>query len=344
MSAKIPHIRFWNTLFVVVAIFIPLAFSNAVDYGGLGGRPAHPDPNDPRTSNWFVYTLAPGSTKTDEVMIVNNTGETKTVELYPADSTPSSEGGFALKQKVEPMNAVGSWIQINEPGPFTIGSNETKNVPFTVTVPANPEPGEQTGGIMIQEVKPVAPDQGGIALSLRMGVRVYITIPGEIVSNVQFLPIRTTTDWDKTTIHIPIQSTGNVSTDGVLDINVYSALTGQKVASFNDINVQILRESTFFWHAEWLRNWHGGLYKIDANLTYKGDIGSKTIFTTPITIWLWPTWPTMAVIGIILLLILVWIFMGKRRKKGRTQGNGKGERKSKKATKKLITSKKRKKT
>lgn len=315
---------------ILGSLIIPTS-AFAIEYGGLGGRPAHPDPTDPRTNNWFVYTLNPGTIKNDEIMIVNNTGETKNVELYSADNTPSSEGGFALKQKVETMTEVGSWIHINEPGPFTIQHNETKIIPFTITVPSNPEPGEHTGGIIVQEVKPATAENGGIALSLRMGVRVYVTIPGDIIKKLSILPLRTTITSEDTIIHVPVRNEGNVSRDGKLNINVYSVLTGKKVASFVDINIQVLRESTLFWNAKWARNWHGGLYRIEANVVYEGQSGAQTIFSNPMTIWLWPIWQFIAIIAGTLLLILIGIFLTRRRQKGKN------------SEKKVITTKKSKK-
>ncbi|MBI3115096.1 MAG: hypothetical protein HYZ09_01215, partial [Candidatus Kerfeldbacteria bacterium] len=65
----------------------------AIIYGGLGGRPAFPRPDNPRTENIFVHTLEPGASVADGVFVINTTEDTKTAFVYSADSTPSSDGG-----------------------------------------------------------------------------------------------------------------------------------------------------------------------------------------------------------------------------------------------------------
>ncbi len=143
--------------------------------GSVGGFPlANSDSSYP---GWFVYDLAPGQSKTDVVVVKNTTSRNVIVDIYGADRTPSTAGGFALKQKAESMSGIGAWIKISQ-SQVSLASGEKKQVPFTITIPANVSDAKLAGGIVIQEIKPANKATGGITLSTRSGIRVYNTDPG----------------------------------------------------------------------------------------------------------------------------------------------------------------------
>ncbi len=94
----------------------------AVSYGGIGGRPAYPRADNPRTDDIFVHTLEPGTTQDEGILVLNNTEEQKRMYVYSTDSVPSTDGGFACEQlaqsrkKIEERRKdVGSWITFGIP-------------------------------------------------------------------------------------------------------------------------------------------------------------------------------------------------------------------------------------
>lgn len=82
----------------------------AAEYGSIGGRPTQVNPDVPNSASWFLYNLPGGQMKEDAVEVQNNGAAAQDLIVYAADSTPSSDGGFALKQQVEQMTGVGDWI------------------------------------------------------------------------------------------------------------------------------------------------------------------------------------------------------------------------------------------
>ncbi len=172
---------------VFLSLFlVSLIAASASEFGGIGGNPAHPKPEDTRTKQWFIYTLAPGESVEDELLVKNTTNREVTVKLYPADYVQSTDGGFALDQEVEPRDAVGAWVELSETQ-FVMPPSSQTTIPFKITVPNDPklDVGDHMGGILIQEVKEAPEGSGGIQLSVRTGVRIYITIPGEIKEDIQ---------------------------------------------------------------------------------------------------------------------------------------------------------------
>jgi hypothetical protein len=85
--------------------------SQAVEYGMIGGKPANPDAGVENSESWFMYNLKPGEVKDDAVLVMNLFDETNDLVIYAADTTPSSSGGFALKQFAETKIEVGNWIK-----------------------------------------------------------------------------------------------------------------------------------------------------------------------------------------------------------------------------------------
>lgn len=305
------------SLLAVFLLALPQSVA-AIESSGIGGYPAHPDPDVPESVDWFIYELEPGDSLHDEVVVVNNTLEPKTIEIYPADQTPSAGGGIALKQKVEPMTEVGSWIIVEtkqvdlDPGEFAV-------IPFSVQLPQDITAGDYVGGIVIQEVKP--PElTGGIALSTRMAVRMYVTVPGDIHEAITFLGItnksvskfKTYKTWQDLfssydVITISLKNDGNVNHRVVADI-VVENMFGGLVEEFLDLNFQVLKQSTYDWNSTWKTPWFGGIYKISADLSIETR-KDNFIVNDHIWVWIWPEWWVLITIVLIIILI-AWIKIG----------------------------------
>lgn len=255
--------RFRTAFLALVLLLILPSEASAIDYGGLGGRPSRPDPADARTKSWFIMTAAPGETVRDEMVVVNTSGARKVADVYPADSAVASGGGFALKQKADAMKEVGSWVKAARTE-VTLEPHGSATVPFTLTVPEDAAPGEYTGGLIIQERAPPIAAGGGVNLSLRMGVRIYLTVPGEIVKKVAFeTPTvgRSGKDWQAV---VPVRNGGNASVDlqdG--EVRVVRASDGEVVATAPLIGFQVLRGAALTPSLTWKPSWHGGTYRIE---------------------------------------------------------------------------------
>jgi hypothetical protein len=85
--------------------------AKAVNYGQIGAKPLSPNPDIENSSSWFIYNLEPGQSKQDVVVVSNSSAESLNLLIYAADTTHSSNGGFALKQFSEPKTNVGSWVR-----------------------------------------------------------------------------------------------------------------------------------------------------------------------------------------------------------------------------------------
>src|SRR5215472_6786570 len=88
-------------------ILLP-SVASAVEYGGVGGRPAYPRADNARTQSIFIHQLQPGQQVSDGVRVYNNTNKKRTITIQAVDSVLASDGAFACAQQADPRVDVGS--------------------------------------------------------------------------------------------------------------------------------------------------------------------------------------------------------------------------------------------
>lgn len=286
---------------LVAAVFFVPSVASAVEYGGVGGRPAHPQANNPRTQSIFIYQLGHGQSAIDGVKIYNNTSKQQTIALNAVDSVLASGGAFSCAQNADPKDDVGAWIQLSSSS-VTLAANSSQVVPFTVTAPASASVGEHDGCIAIQaqSASNTPSSRNGVVLSFRSAIRVVVTIPGKIVKKLTLASVNVNKATDGNYLVAPTaQNEGNVS----LDTNVQAKLASL-VGTSADKQVggtyPVLPRSKASWNFEAKPPFWGGWYRARVTATYNSNPtallgqnqgGSKTValssalFFVPPSVW-----------------------------------------------------------
>lgn len=247
--------------------FWPQFAVQAIEYGGFGGRPANPRIDNPRTQSIFIHTVTPGTVVDDGVLVVNNSGEEKTVLVYAADSTPSTGGAFACKQFSEPKIGVGAWIELAK-SEITLAPGSNEVIPFTISTPVSAGVGEHNGCILIQEKKERSSEEVGALLSVRTGLRVAITVPGDIVRRLEIVGFSLSPQPEKQIIflHPLVKNTGNVSIDA--NVRVITKYFFGLVHAEHGGQYPILRGETSDWNFELKKPFWGGWYQSSFIIEY----------------------------------------------------------------------------
>jgi len=317
------RISHYILIFLILLSVTPSAF--ALEYNKIGGRPAFPREDNPRTDSIFVHTLEPGSLQDEGIRVINNTKEIKNILVYAADSVSSTDGGFACRQYSEEKNLVGSWIEL-EQTEITLEPNTNQIIPFVITVPENASVGEHNGCILIQEKPETGLDkEAGINLAIRTGLRVALTVPGEIIQSLQFTDFLVQKRKGGSFILSPIVfNNGNVSLDATIDV-VTRSIFG-RVKARHGGEFPVLRGEELRWSFEMKKPFWGGLYISRATVTYlegHGELGqdigsSKVLETKPKIFFSFPT-IIASIIEILILFIVLIIVLNifNRRKIGR---------------------------
>jgi hypothetical protein len=170
----------------VLAVAALLPVSPAVAQPAEGGdrqtwsvAPASATGPDGRTR--FDYVVEPGM-RYDDHLAVRNLGEGDiTLDLYAGDAVNTGTGGFDLLARDEPSTVVGNWVTVSSPQ-VVVPARDTVVVPFSVTVPADAEPGDHVGGL----VAALTTDgDTPVEVERRVGSRLYARVAGAIDATVR---------------------------------------------------------------------------------------------------------------------------------------------------------------
>ncbi len=299
----------------------------AVEYGGIGGVPANPRKDNERSKSIFIYTLKQSAQKNDAIKLVNNTDSTHTLAVYPVDAVLASGGAFTCAQRADQPSDVGSWISLSSTT-VTLAANETKTVPFTITVPNKADVGEHNGCIAIEDKTATAPqqEQSGVVLGFRSAIRVAITIPGNIVKSLALSTVGIEHLQNGNVLVKPAATNkGNVSLD--TDLTTYLRPVLGVSSTTKNGSYPVLPSSTASWNFEIESPFWGGWYRADVAATYNNDptagIGSKDTSSRTVSkqssVFFVAPQPLALVIElavILLLLLLLWALL--RRAKHRS--------------------------
>lgn len=234
--------------------------------GSIGGRPALPRENEPRSQSIFIHTIKKGETVTDKVLVSNNSDQTETVILYAVDAIPSNTGAFTCKQKAEPVADTGKWISL-ERQQVQLKPGESDIIDFSIQAPQTADVGEHNACIVLESKGDEGEVNGNLRIRTRSAIRVALTIPGTLHREVGIDSYTVTVNNYRQQYVIMLQNTGNVSADTDVSVRLkslfgetiyhnegqYPILPGNKLElSFSN------DKSPFF----------GGWYVAEASVTY----------------------------------------------------------------------------
>ncbi|WP_435737588.1 DUF916 domain-containing protein [Cellulosimicrobium sp. PMB13] len=139
-----------------------------------GFRPADTAQGTDRPN--FAYSLAPGGSVQDAVVVTNHGDEPLALGVYAADGFLTDDGTLDLLPTGEESTVLGSWIVLAQPE-IEVPPQESVEVPFTLTVPDDATPGDYAAGVVSSLV--VAADDG-VTTDRRLGSRVHLRVQGEL--------------------------------------------------------------------------------------------------------------------------------------------------------------------
>lgn len=130
--------------------------------------------------SYLVHDLAPGQTLDDAVRISNYTDRPMTFTVYGTDAFTTTDGSFSLLPADRKPVDAGTWIATARSS-VTVRPGEFADVPVTVTVPADAEPGDHAAGV-IASVATTQTDASGrlVQVDRRIAARAYFRVAGPV--------------------------------------------------------------------------------------------------------------------------------------------------------------------
>ncbi|WP_435970109.1 WxL protein peptidoglycan domain-containing protein [Streptomyces sp. Qhu_M48] len=132
---------------------------------------------------YFFLSADPGSTVTDRVTVANKTTAPLTFRLYGADAyNTDRDGGFAVRTRQERQTGAGAWIK-PERTRITVPPGSAVTVPYTLTVPADADPGDHPGALVALDERIRPGGKGSVAVGVQRAVaaRLYLRVNGPTV-------------------------------------------------------------------------------------------------------------------------------------------------------------------
>jgi len=136
------------------------------------------DSNPPRDN--FTLTAEPGETLADSMLVSNRGTAPLTLSIYAADGFTTESGQLDVLKADETSVGVGAWVRLDEPA-LVLDPQETVEVPFTLTVPDDTEPGDYAGALVTSLT---SAGSGGFSVDRRLGVRIYLQVAGTLTPSV----------------------------------------------------------------------------------------------------------------------------------------------------------------
>lgn len=268
----------------------------------------------------------PGDSAVSSIKVINPEAVSKTYFTNIETFEATDETGNPTFRVVK--SDLASWIKITDA--VTLGPNETKEIPFSIGIPKNAEPGGYFAAIFLTDNPPAQTQQSQVSLSSQVGSLVLFRVNGNIQEGADILEFdaKNHQHWFTSlpvSFYFRFQNSGQSWVKPLGDMvvqNFFHHTTTIFPANPNEGNVlpQSIRrfENSWigrdglttppakFWSAvlyQW-RNFAFGPYAVRLNLAY----GSQTLqsATATATVWVFP-WQLLLVLliaGIIAFFVL----------------------------------------
>lgn len=225
---------------IILLLVFPCPAFPAIAQGGdieFSARPANPAPGEP--AMYFQYSLSPGETGADELMVINLSETAAEFKLYPADARTSRYGGAEFGEESDEREEVGSWITLSS-SRLTLGPGESQTVQFTFSVPPDAQPGKYYGAVVVEAVEPItqpaeeAGQEREVLFNViqRIAVSVSETVPGPLVTAFEITDVQQVWRGAQVGFDVALRNAGNThlkNLEGALEVMDAS---GQLIGSF----------------------------------------------------------------------------------------------------------------
>ena len=148
------------------------------DVPSVGVQPIGTASDDPNSGQWFIAALSPGESVRFTAGVANPALIPQRVKLYLADLDFTADG---TPEVAEVSDEVGTWGSVDQTT-LEVPPRSVIPVGFTIRAPATADPGDHVG-VIVAEGEPTQTTDGRALVVKRVATRIYITLPGDAVSN-----------------------------------------------------------------------------------------------------------------------------------------------------------------
>lgn len=271
----------------------------------------------------FDYEIAPKKNKQDAIAVYNYSQKPVTVRLLPRDATSTPEGEFTAQPSADTPRDVGAWIALSKTE-LRLEAREMAIVPFQVGVPFNATPGDHTGSILVSLLaKEPKPGSGDVIVEHRVGLRVYLRVPGTLTPQLEVQDLKATYDgrwkslgFGKPTAEYTVRNTGNVRLSAEQQVEMLRSF-GLSSATERPLALkELLPGGTAVVRQQFDDTWAVGSVKAKVTLTPAGldqSVKDVPLVVKETSVFVFP-WLIVVILLLVALAAGAWV---RHRRKGR---------------------------
>lgn len=256
----------------------------------------------------FQVTQTAGSEWKSMIRMVNSNSYDIVVRVSVQDFHPNGETGnpeFENLPTGDPKDShrMSGWVEIPEQS-ITIKHSTTGEIPFTVHVPPNADPGGHYAALLVGTDSGLIEGGSGSGVSSSIGSLIFLRVPGKVVekgSIRDFYAEDSIVQSTDQSFVLRFENQGNVHLvpQGVIEIsNMWGKVRGKvdinQSSTFGNVLPNSTRKFEFKWHGD-SSPFEVGRYKAEATLVYGTDARSTVIRT--VYFWIVPWKPVGSIVG-----------------------------------------------
>lgn len=258
----------------------------------------------------FEQTINPGDQFSTSITVTNSGSAPQQFTVGVQDISGVNGGGEPIfTSSTVTAYSVSSWVSLGKTA-ITVPAGGSVTIPFTITVPANAQPGGHYGAIFVSSGA-TRPSLNGSGLGYDVGALIELRIAGNATEQAEIKEFSTDKSFYQTpdvTFTASVANEGNVLIQprGPIDI---TNMFGQKVGTIvlNDPGASIFPGA----QRSFTQSWSGGGFAFGqftavTTLNY-GDTENKTI-SAATSFWVIPVIPIAAVLASIIFFILIFVW------------------------------------
>ena len=298
-----------NTLLAVLAVslgLLPFAASAAIN----------PSLTITVTPPLYQVTQISGSDWHSQLKVVNSNPYDIAVEVKVQDFHPDGETGNAVFEDIPKGDAndthrMSGWIEVPT-SIITIKHGLTAEIPFTIHVPPNADPGGHYGALIVSTHADDVSGSSGAAISSGISSLIFLRVPGDVIekgSIRDFYSEDNVVDVPSAHFILRFENEGNVHLvpQGIITIsNMWGKERGKvninESSTFGNVLPASTRKFEFKWNEVDPSPFEVGRYKAVASIVYGLD--ARTTVERVIYFWIIPWKPVSIILGS--LLFFIW--------------------------------------
>ena len=221
---------------------------------------------EPDNRGKYEYELFPKQTKQDAIAVYNYSVRPVTVRLLARDATSGTNGAFSAQPTKDQPRDVGAWIAISKPV-LHLQPRSMTVVPIQIGVPYNATPGDHAGSVLVSLLaKEPKAGRESIVVEHRVGLRVYLRVPGTLKAEMQVQNLTSAYEgsWTKSlgfgrpVVDYTVRNTGNVRLSATQQVEILRSLGLSSAAARPPVLKELLPGGSARVHQAFDKTWAVG--------------------------------------------------------------------------------------